>query len=350
VYPDSSAFPADLSERLEAFKRQVTPSASALVLAHDYPDPDCIASAFGISHLLSFWGVPSPVISFGGFIGRAENRAMIRFLNIHTVPFVLLELKDFNRIVMVDCFPARSNVSLPADRAVHAVLDHHPVQNLDNQPFYHDVRNEIGATSTIVTEYLIAAGCPIPPKLATALFYGIKTDTGDMSRDSSDEDVECYKILFDKMNHSLMARIENPDRDMAFFRIFYRAVQSMVAFGPLGYIPLGPVSSPDYVAEMADLFHSLGKIDSTVCCGIFKKNIYFSIRAKNRDEAGVYAEKIAAALGGGGGGHGKVGAGRIPFEKGRETEILNRFETTFKEVFNKSSVAGVPILDEKKKP
>lgn len=346
---NSPVFPADLPARLDAFKNRVTPCPSALVLAHDYPDPDCIASAYGISHLLSFWGIASPVISFGGFVGRAENRAMIRYLNINTVPFMLLDIKDFSRIIMVDCFPGRSNVSLPADRAVNAVLDHHPVTGLDNLPFYHDIREEIGATSTMVTEYLITAGCPIPPKLATALFYGIKTDTGDMGRDSSDEDIECYKMLFDKMDHSLLARIENPDRDMAFFRIFHRAVQSMVAFGSLGYIPLGPVSSPDYVAEMADLFHSLGKIDSTVCCGIFKKNIFFSIRAKNRDEAGINAEKIAAVLGGGGGGHGKAGAGRIPFDKAHEMEILDRFMTTFKDVFNKSAVAGVHILEEKKK-
>ena len=91
---------------------------------------------------------------------------------------------------------------------------------------------------------------------------------------------------------------------------------------------------------MADLFHSLEKIDSTVCCGIFKKNIFFSIRAKNRDEAGINAEKIAVALGGGGGGHGRVGAGRIPFDKARESEILINLWQTFKAVFNISARRG----------
>jgi nanoRNase/pAp phosphatase (c-di-AMP/oligoRNAs hydrolase) len=349
VNPDLSVFPVDLTKRLEAFKNQVAPSSSTLILMHDYPDPDCIASAFGIAQLLSYWGVSSSVISFGGFIGRAENRAMIRFLNVKTIPYVLLEIKDFDRIILVDCFPGRSNVSLSADYAVHAVLDHHFVSNPDNLPFYHDIRKEIGATSTIVTEYLVAAGCPISPKLATALFYGIKTDTGDMGRESSAEDIECYTMLFNKMDHSLLARIENPDRDVAFFRMLHRAAQAMIAFGSLGYIPLGAVASPDYVAEMADLFHSLEKIDSTVCSGIFKKNIFFSIRAKNRDEAGMNAEKIATALGGGGGGHGKIGAGRIPFDKAREEEILNKFVATFKEVFTMSAVQGVHILEEKKK-
>jgi nanoRNase/pAp phosphatase (c-di-AMP/oligoRNAs hydrolase) len=338
-----------MKARLESFRNQVTPSSSALVLMHDYPDPDCIASAQGVALLLTTWGVSSCAISFGGFIGRAENKAMIRFLNIHTVPYVLLEIKDYDRVIMVDCFPGRSNVSLPLDHRVHAVLDHHAVASLDDLPFFHDIRSNIGATSTIVTEYLIASGCTIPPKLATALFYGIKTDTGDMGRESTAEDLECYSMLFDKIDHALLAKIENPDRDVAFFRMLKQAAQTMMAFGSLGYIPLGSVSSPDYVAEMADLFHSLEKIDSTICCGIFKKNIYFSIRAKNRDEAGISAERIAASLGGGGGGHGKIGAGRIPFDKVHEDEIFSRFERTFKEVFNIPGVAGVHILEDKKK-
>ncbi len=324
----------------------MTPSSATLVLTHDYPDPDCLASAYGISQLLSFWGTQNTVISFGGFVGRAENRAMIRFLNLHTVPFVLLELKDFDRIVLVDCVPGKSNVSLPAGKAVHAVLDHHLSGAFDKPPCFHDIRQDIGAASTIVTEYLLAAQCPIREKLATALFYGIKTDTGDMGRDSSPEDLACYKRMFDLMDHGLLSKIENPDRDIAFFRMIHRGAQAIIAFGPVGYIPLGPVASPDYVAEMADLFHSMEKIDTTVCSGVFKKNVFFSIRAKNRDEAGMHAEKIAAALGGGGGGHGKLGAGRIPCPKGHEEAVAATFLETVKAAFNIGSVEGVHILEE----
>jgi len=345
VESGTQVFPQDLPLRLEEFKKHVLPANSVLILMHDYPDPDCIAAAYGISKLLAFYGAASIVISFGGFIGRAENRAMVRYLNIHTIPYMLLELKDFDRIVLVDCFIGRNNVSLPANVPIHAVIDHHIVPPITNANYYHDVRQHIGATSTIVTEYLNTAGCPISPKLATALFYGIKTDTGDMGRESCVEDLECYKMLFDQMDHSLLSRIENPDRDVAFFRILHRAAEAMVEYGSLGYIPLGPVLSPDYVAEMADLFHSLEKIDITVCCGVFKKNIFFSIRAKNADEAGINAEKIAVALGGGGGGHGKIGAGRIPYEKDREKEILEKFVVTFKEIFNIIEEKGEFILD-----
>lgn len=97
-------------EKLLSFRKHIIPAETALIVTHDYPDPDCLASAFGVAHLLHFWGVASSIITFGGFVGRAENRAMIRVLNIPSVPFALTEIKDYDRIIMVDSFPNKGNV------------------------------------------------------------------------------------------------------------------------------------------------------------------------------------------------------------------------------------------------
>jgi nanoRNase/pAp phosphatase (c-di-AMP/oligoRNAs hydrolase) len=341
---ETKGFPADFDDKLKSFYQQVAGASSILLLTHDYPDPDCIASAFGISHLLSFWGKPASMISFGGFIGRAENRAMIRFLNIRTVPYVLLEVKDYDYIICVDCFPGNSNVSLPVSIKVNAVFDHHRVENACQNFFFTDIRQDIGATSTIVTEYLIKAQCPIFPKLATALFYGIMTDTGDMGRGVSAEDLECSKILFESMDNRLLAQIEHPGRDREFFKMLHRAAQSMSVFDSVGYIELGRVNSPDYIGEMADIFHSLEKIEFTICTGIFKKNIFFSIRCKTRDDAGILAEKIATSMNGGGGGHGKAGAGRIPLVAEEEKETVAAFASVFKNALNISQIQSVSLL------
>ncbi|NLD98635.1 MAG: hypothetical protein GX640_02070 [Fibrobacter sp.] len=331
--------PSDFAEKLESFRNHIIPASTVLILTHDYPDPDCLASAFGVSHLLSFWGIKSSVISFGGFVGRAENRAMIRFLNIRTVPFVLTEVADFERIILVDSFPGKGNVSLPLQTPVHAVIDHHPNDPPQKAPFFHDIRKDYGATSTIITKYLLEAHCPISPKLATALFYGIKTDTGDMRREVSSDDVTCYKYLFDIMDHRLLSRIENPDRDVEYFRILSRAAESAVTFDTIGYTHLGNVTTPDYIAEMADLFHSLEKLEWMICSGIFKNQIFYSLRSKNNDTAGLNAEKIAMIFGGSGGGHARVAAGRIPFEPESANKILDKFEYTIKEVFG---ITGIP--------
>jgi nanoRNase/pAp phosphatase (c-di-AMP/oligoRNAs hydrolase) len=321
--------------KMKEFHHRISPAQSVLILTHDYPDPDCIASAMGMSHLCSFWGIPSRVISFGGFVGRAENRAMIRFLNIEMVPFVLIDVKEFDKIIMVDSFPGKGNVSLSASSSVSAVIDHHPSQLPENATCFYDIRQELGATSTIITKYLLEAGCPVPPKLATALFYGIKTDTGDMRRDVSKYDIECYKYLFDNIDHHLLSQIENPERDIEFFRLIHRAADSAINYDSVCYIHLGTVSTPDYIAEMADLFHSLEKIEWMICSGIFKNQIFFSIRTKNFHNAGAQAEKCGKMLGGSGGGHGRAAAGRIQIQPGETTETkLQTFESTFKELFD----------------
>jgi len=329
----------DFAEKIEELRNHIIPASSVLVLTHDYPDPDCLASAFGISDLLSFWGIKSSIISFGGFVGRAENRAMIRFLNIKTVPFVLTEIEDFEKIILVDSFPGKGNVSLPVSTPVDAIIDHHPNDPLPGSTFFYDIRKDFGATSTIITKYLLEAHCPITPKLATALFYGIKTDTGDMRREVSPDDVECYKYLFDIMDHRLLSRIENPDRDVEFFKIIHKAAESAVTYDTVGYTHLGVVSTPDYIAEMADLFHSLEKLEWMICSGLFKNQIFYSLRSKNDDNAGINAEKLAAILGGSGGGHSRVAAGRIPIETDNANKVLEKFEYTLKEVFG---ISGVP--------
>jgi len=338
----------DFSARVLAFSQSVSGASSILLLTHDYPDPDCIASSYGIAQLLSFWGHGNAVISFGGFVGRAENRAMIRYLNIGTIPYVLLEIKDYDCIIAVDCFPGRNNVSLPGNIKVHAVFDHHRIDSTAGLPFFSDIRQDIGATATIVTEYLLNAGCPISPKLATGLFYGIMTDTGNMGRDVSAEDLECYKLLFDSMDHKLLAQIEHPDRDIEFFRVLHRAAESMTIFDSVGFIQLGQVSSPDYIGEMVDIFHGLEKIEFTLCAGIFKKNIFFSIRAKTRDEAGALAERIAKGMNGGGGGHGKAGAGRIPLKSATGEEATLRFFSICKEAFGITQAQSLSIIDQGK--
>jgi len=299
--------------KLREFREAVLPASSVLILTHDFPDPDCIASAFGLSELLSFWGVEQAIISFGGFVGRAENRAMIRYLGIRTVPLALTDTGDFDRIVLVDCYPGRGNVSLPPNVPVHAVIDHHPTAEAPpNAPFFHDIRSEYGAAATIITTYLIEAGCPISPKLATALFNGIKTDTSAMQRDATLADLECYKHLFDLMDHRLLSKIENPDREVEFFRSLQKAAENTVSHGNVGYVHLGNVTTPDSIAEMAEFFHRWEKLEWMVCTAVFKKQIFFSIRSTSDNSAGSKAERLAMQFGGSGGGHSRAAAGRIP--------------------------------------
>lgn len=331
-------------KKVDELKKHLLPASSVLIVTHNYPDPDCLAAAFGIQLLLSLWGVETSQITFGGFVGRAENRAMIRFINIPAVPIILIDFSDFEKIIVVDAFPGDANLSLDSKNHIDVVIDHHPHKVSKDSDFYAYIREEIGSTSTIVTQFLIAEQCTIPSDVATALFYGIKTDTHYLSRNVTDEDLECYKFLFDLIDHNALSKIESPDRDAEYFRILQRSTESMTIYNnTIGYIHLGNVSAPDYIAEIADLFHSLETLEWMVCSAIFKKQIFFSIRSKNKLTAGINAEKIAKKLKGSGGGHSNKGAGQIPIKATPINDALNRFITTFKTLLNIKNVTGHPI-------
>ncbi|MDD5672819.1 MAG: hypothetical protein PHC61_01530, partial [Chitinivibrionales bacterium] len=81
-----------------------------------------------------------------------------------------------------------------------------------------------------------------------------------------------------------------------------------------------------------------------ICTGIFKKNIFFSIRSKSVESAGANAEKIAHRTGGSGGGHGMMGAGRIPFEKAAGQEMFDFFVRIIRENWEIGDVESKKIL------
>jgi nanoRNase/pAp phosphatase (c-di-AMP/oligoRNAs hydrolase) len=339
---------SDYHEQLQQFKDTVHQAKSVLILTHDYPDPDCIASALGLKYLLHFWGIEKSIITFGGFVGRAENRAMIQLLKIPTSPLYRINAHDFDITIMVDSFPGNGNVTIPLGANIVAVFDHHPNENPGRFQGYCENRVDLGSTSTLITLYLLHAQCPIPSDLATALFFGIKADTGDMRRAVSSEDLECYKYLFDHIDHKLLSLIEHPDRNAEFYQIIFRAAHAAAIYDTVGYTHLGDVTTPDYIAEMADFFHHLENLEWMTCSGFFKDQLFYSIRSLNRETAGKNAEAIAEALDGSGGGHAKISAGRVPVGTHTEEETLERFMKTFKTVFRITHIKPRKLLSDDK--
>ncbi|MEW5735770.1 MAG: DHH family phosphoesterase [Thermodesulfobacteriota bacterium] len=334
----------DYSARLSEFARRVLPAKSVLIATHDYPDPDCLAAAAGLSQLLAFLGESSCKTAYGGFVGRAENRAMVEALDLTVIPMALVDFTLFDRVMVVDSVPGGGNVSLPPAVKVDAVFDHHLAGPQENAPYYQDIRKDVGATSTIVTGYIREAGCPLPPKVATALFYGIKTDTGGLGRESFAEDLWAYKFLFEHLDHRLLYQIERPDRAPEFFRVLNRAATSMSLCQGTGFLYLAEVSTPDYVGEMADFFHSLEGEEWTVCAGLFQDSLFYSLRCKKNEQAGALARDIGKLLGGSGGGHAKIGAGRIPLSAFTDADLAGEFKKTVKKVLDISAKPETPLL------
>src|SRR5690242_3866413 len=173
---------------LEERKKTLSP---LLILAHDYPDPDALASAFALQHLAqSKFNIESR-IAFGGVVGRTENKAMVRLLRMPVHPLRSTWLKRFPSVALVDTQPAFENNSFPKNARATIVIDQHPSATKPNAELAL-VDPQCGATCVIVAQALLLLGGPIPPRVATALAYGILTDTLDLYRAERPDVVQTY--------------------------------------------------------------------------------------------------------------------------------------------------------------
>jgi nanoRNase/pAp phosphatase (c-di-AMP/oligoRNAs hydrolase) len=293
-----------------------------LVLTHDNPDPDSIASAVGLAHLLeALAGVPTKV-AFGGIVGRAENRSLLKVLKLPVVPVSRIVFDDYDFVALVDTQPECSNHSLLPRVEVDAVIDHHPARPTSAGLPFADVGGDYGATASIVTSYVRASGITPTPALATALFYGIKSDTRDMGREFEPIDVDNYEWLFPQIDHAALSQIEHPSLPTTYFVAMHHAIEKARRHGELIVADLDEVYAPDIVAEVADRLLALDGMRWSLVLGEYEGHLFLSIRtADRRMNAGRLVREIVGDEGGSAGGHGSMAGGRLVLPEGGRKEI-----------------------------
>jgi nanoRNase/pAp phosphatase (c-di-AMP/oligoRNAs hydrolase) len=281
------------------------------ILPHDNPDPDALASAAAVQYLASALLKKDSQILLGGIVGRAENRAMLTYLNIQLVPVGDVSFAPDALVTLVDTQPGRPNNSLPEGVVPRAVIDHHPAYGTyDGVPFL-DLREQYGATSTILTEYLRDSKLALEPKIATALFYGISAETQDLGREATPADIEASHYLYPYTNKRRLAKIENARVPRIYFRGFREGIERAVLYDKVVVSVLGEVQYPDMVAEVADFLLRLDQVEWAAAIGIFKSCLHCSIRTTERDvNAGDLLQRVLGSKSAGG--HDMIAGGRIP--------------------------------------
>jgi nanoRNase/pAp phosphatase (c-di-AMP/oligoRNAs hydrolase) len=296
--------------RLQSLLQVLDRPGPLVILPHDNPDPDALAAAATLGYLVRELLEKEATIALGGIVGRAENRAMLTYLNIKLVPVNELALNGGTQVALVDTQPRRPNNSLPDEIVPTVVIDHHPAYGVYDGVPYLDLRDEYGATSTILTEYLEEANVDVESKIATALFYGINAETQDLGREATAADVEASHFLYPHTNKRRLAKIENARVPREYFRIFRRAIERAVLYDRAVVSLLGDVQYPDMVAEVADFLLRLDQVEWAAALGIYQRQLYCSIRTTDRDaNAGEILQRV---LGGkSAGGHDMIAGGRV---------------------------------------
>jgi nanoRNase/pAp phosphatase (c-di-AMP/oligoRNAs hydrolase) len=251
------------------------------IFTHDNPDPDALASALALKYLVhQLWHIQARIVA-GGIVGRAENRAMRRHLKIRLTHAERVPETALRATALVDTQPRAGNNSFPRSLIPTIVIDHHPRARPRLKARFVDLRPDVGCTATILTSYLVAAGIEIPSQLATALFYAIHSETQALGREAGKIDEEMYLRLFPLTNKRLLAKIENPTVQKAYFAHLNSAINHAFTHKNVVGTRLGTVTYPDVVAQIADLLLTLERITWSICLGRYKNMLVMSIRTTN---------------------------------------------------------------------
>jgi len=311
---------------------EVTDSAERIaLLLQDDPDPDGIASAIALRTVLGRNRATTPLFAFGETT-RAENLAMLRLLDVPIEMTDTETLRGFACVALLDVQPGYFGSRLPH---AHVVIDHHP-RTCAVEADYCDLRSQYGATSTILTEYLEAAGADVSQRLATALLYGIKSDTLMLNRETGPADLRAFMSLYPLTNYNILRRIERPELPLGFADFLARVLPRVRKQNGLLTLHVGAVDREAVIPQLADFCMQFEATEWVVVSGKWQGCVVLSVRNPGYvRSAGDVVRKIFSNLGRAGG-HRSMAKAVVPlrhwraaFGSTRDSHIGEHIEAAF---------------------
>jgi len=292
-------------------------SAKVLIVCHDNPDPDALASALAMKHLCDSMGHSSTIIH-GGMIEHQQNRAMVRLLNMDLRKLILdWEIEDLlnesDIVLCVDFSHPGANNILPESCVPHIVIDHHTSEERPAGDVIL-VRSEFAATSSLVASVLMNSGIEMNSNVATALAFGIRTDTLGFTRSFNAVDLRALSWLGAWIDWDLMRTFQSPPRSQEVLSIFREALSNATLENGLMLAPISNMVDRDALSQVADFLLPTEDVDIVVSYGVRMSKVILSARSsKDSLHIGKILSRHFAK--GSAGGHRSLAGGQIPFEE-----------------------------------
>ncbi len=285
-----------------------TSSSKIYIQTHDFPDPDAIASAFGLQAYLKINKIKAQIV-YAGEIQRTALNNMISDLNMDLKNSKETDISPRDLIIIVDGCKGNKNITdLPGYEI--AVIDHHMVKEPDDVP-YIQIDDKIGSCSTLITEYFIHDNLSIPKPVATALMVGLSRDTDMLTRKVSPRDMDAYYYLFKFANNNLVHTFLRNNIQISDFSFFSYAINHLKRRGSFAwcYFPRG--CSTNLMGIIGDFLLSANEIKFVA---IFSNNnnvLSFSLRNELENISAARISREITKNIGAGGGHREMSGGVI---------------------------------------
>lgn len=308
------------------------------IQTHNFPDPDAIASAFGMQKLLETRGIAS-TICYRGKVDRYSTEKMCNDLGIEMMNTedIADRLSDSDEIILVDAQKGNANIiDITGDEII--CVDHHPTFEKQDYRFA-DIRPEIGACSSMIAQYFFENDVPIDESVATALTFGIRMDTKSLLRGASKIDMEMMYRLFDKCNHTIINNLENSTLYFDDLMAYSKAIYSIRVYDDISFADTGKNCPEGLIASVSDFMLALVEVNFSIVYSRKDDGIKLSVRSELPElDAGKITRDALVGIGNGGG-HAEMAGGFVPF-KGNEEEadmLVREIEERFYECIAKRS-------------
>ncbi|MFO7926048.1 MAG: DHH family phosphoesterase [Halobacteriota archaeon] len=281
------------------------------VVAHDNPDPDAIASAVGLRRLAAEFGIDAEACYYGE-ISHQENRALVNLFEFDLTNLAPdADLSAFDAFALVDHSRPGVNDGLPEETPIDIVIDHHPPRELVPAKFV-DLRSDVGATCTLIDDYLDQFGIDPSEELASGLLYGIRTDTMEFSRGVSIADLEAAAKLVELADNDRLRQVESPSVSTETLDTLGNAISNRTVQGDVLTTCVGFISDRDTLAQAADRLLDMDSITTTLVFGYTEDTVFASARARGAERD--LGEILRDAFGqiGSAGGHADMAGAQVP--------------------------------------
>ena len=283
--------------KVQQYQRFFSDAERVLILLHNDPDPDAMASGLALRNVLRRTKQTAIIAALQG-VTRPENIRMVNLLDIHVDIITPAQVSEYERVAMVDVQPHYFGGAI---NHVDLVIDHHPEQS-GYSAVYKDIRADYGSTSTILTEHLRAVDANISERTATAMLYAIKSDTLFFNRQANRVDIEAFSYLYPLADAALIRKMEGAEITMERLEYVLKAKQNGRMVEQVFCAFLGTCPREDFIPYVADFYLQLEDVKWTIVFGIVNDSLVMSVRNLGyMRNAGEFVRKFFADIGSAGG-------------------------------------------------
>src|SRR4051812_42207239 len=298
--------------RVQQYQRYFADADRVLIMLHNDPDPDAMASGLALRNILRRTKTTAIIGAIHG-VTRPENQRMVNLLDIHVETITPETLREYDRIAMVDVQPHYFGGLIDS---VDLVIDHHPEQPGYTATFK-DIRPDYGSTSTILTEHLRAVDANISERTATAMLYAIKSDTLFFSRQTNRVDLEAFSYLYPLADAALIRKMEGAEITLERLEHVTRALGTSRLRKQVFSAFVGETSREDFIPYTADFLLQLEDVKWTIVSGIVGGQLIVSVRNLGYSRnAGEFVKMTFGDIGSAGG-HRSMAKAVVPIERFR---------------------------------